>query len=109
MIPVTCFNSFAFAGSGSARRNHGFNASRQTAIIHRSGHAAGADEVAERLLEAVKRTGAGVVHLRMNTGALPHDMFMNQIKLFADKVLPRLQAYESKEVPAAAEEHVPAK
>ena len=59
-------------------------------------------------LEAVKRTGAGVVHLRMNTGALPHEMFMNQIKLFAEKVLPRLQAYEPKEVPAAADEHVAA-
>jgi alkanesulfonate monooxygenase SsuD/methylene tetrahydromethanopterin reductase-like flavin-dependent oxidoreductase (luciferase family) len=67
-----------------------------------------ADEVAERLLEVVKRTGAGVVHLRMNTGALPHELFMNQIKLFAEKVLPRLQAYEPKEVPAAAEEAQPA-
>jgi hypothetical protein len=40
----------------------------------------------------------------MNTGALPHDMFMNQIKLFAEKVLPRLQAHQTTEVPAAAQE-----
>jgi len=67
-----------------------------------------ADEVAERIIETVKRTGAGVVHVRMNTGALPHEMFMHQIKLFAEKVLPRLQAHVSTGVPDAAEEHVAA-
>jgi hypothetical protein len=44
-----------------------------------------------------------VVHLRMNTGAMPHEMFMNQIKLFAEKVLPALQAHKVTVVPAAEE------
>ena len=39
----------------------------------------------------------------MNTGAMPPEMFMNQIRLFAEKVLPALQAQKSKGVPAAAE------
>jgi alkanesulfonate monooxygenase SsuD/methylene tetrahydromethanopterin reductase-like flavin-dependent oxidoreductase (luciferase family) len=63
-----------------------------------------ADEVAERIIEAANRAGAATVHLRMNTGALPHEMFVHQIKLFADKVLPRLQACNSIQVTAAAEE-----
>jgi alkanesulfonate monooxygenase SsuD/methylene tetrahydromethanopterin reductase-like flavin-dependent oxidoreductase (luciferase family) len=62
-----------------------------------------AEEVAERIIAAVERTGAETVHLRMNTGALPHDMFMHQIQLFAEKVLPRLRAHVPKEVPAALE------
>ena len=62
-----------------------------------------ADEVRDRIIAAVDRTGADVVHLRMNTGAMPHDMFMKQIRLFAEKVLPALQAHQVKVVPAAAE------
>jgi alkanesulfonate monooxygenase SsuD/methylene tetrahydromethanopterin reductase-like flavin-dependent oxidoreductase (luciferase family) len=61
-----------------------------------------ADEVAERIIEAADRAGAETVHIRMNTGALPHDMFMHQIRLFADKVLPRLQAHKTR-IPAAAQ------
>ena len=67
-----------------------------------------ADEVASASSRRSKRTGAEVVHVRMNTGAMPHEMFMNQIRLFAEKVLPRLQAHASEEVPAAAEEHAAA-
>jgi alkanesulfonate monooxygenase SsuD/methylene tetrahydromethanopterin reductase-like flavin-dependent oxidoreductase (luciferase family) len=62
-----------------------------------------ADEVRDRIIAAVDRTGADVVHLRMNTGAMPHEMFMNQIKLFAEKVLPALQAHKVTVVPAAEE------
>jgi len=62
-----------------------------------------ADEVAERIIAAVERTGADVVHVRMNTGAMPHEMFVNQIRLFAEKVLPALQAHHVKVVPAAEE------
>ena len=62
-----------------------------------------ADEVKERIIAAMDRTGADVVHVRMNTGAMPHEMFMNQIRLFAEKVLPALQAHKSKGVPAAEE------
>lgn len=62
-----------------------------------------ADEVAERIIEAADSAGAETVHVRMNTGALPHDMFMNQIKVFAEKVLPRLQAHKVKVAPVAEE------
>jgi alkanesulfonate monooxygenase SsuD/methylene tetrahydromethanopterin reductase-like flavin-dependent oxidoreductase (luciferase family) len=62
-----------------------------------------ADEVAERIIAAVDRTGAEVVHVRMNTGAMPHEMFLNQIRLFADKVLPKLQAHKVTRVPMAEE------
>jgi hypothetical protein len=41
------------------------------------------------------------VQIAMNRGALPHDLFMNQIERFAREVLPRLQAHEVKRVPAA--------
>jgi alkanesulfonate monooxygenase SsuD/methylene tetrahydromethanopterin reductase-like flavin-dependent oxidoreductase (luciferase family) len=62
-----------------------------------------AEEVRDRIIAAVDRTGADVVHLRMNTGAMPHEMFMNQIKLFAEKVLPALQAHKVTVVPSAEE------
>jgi len=62
-----------------------------------------ADEVRDRIIAAVNRTGAEVVHVRMNIGALPHEMFMHQIKLFSEKVLPALQAHKVKVVPAAEE------
>jgi alkanesulfonate monooxygenase SsuD/methylene tetrahydromethanopterin reductase-like flavin-dependent oxidoreductase (luciferase family) len=62
-----------------------------------------ADEVRDRIIDAVNRTGADVVHVRMNTGAMPHEMFVNQIRLFAEKVLPALQAHQVKRVPIADE------
>jgi alkanesulfonate monooxygenase SsuD/methylene tetrahydromethanopterin reductase-like flavin-dependent oxidoreductase (luciferase family) len=63
-----------------------------------------ADEVAERLIAAASRTGAETLIVHMNTGAVPHEMFVNQIKLFAEKVLPRLQAHRVSVVPAAQDE-----
>ncbi len=62
------------------------------------------DEVVERIIEAADSAGAETVHVRMNTGAMPHEMFMNQIKVFAEKVLPRLQAHKVTKVRAAEEE-----
>jgi alkanesulfonate monooxygenase SsuD/methylene tetrahydromethanopterin reductase-like flavin-dependent oxidoreductase (luciferase family) len=61
------------------------------------------EEVRDRIIEAADRSGADVVHVRMNTGAMPHEMFMNQIRLFAEKVLPALQAHKVTRVPAAEE------
>ncbi|MBV9824063.1 MAG: LLM class flavin-dependent oxidoreductase [Alphaproteobacteria bacterium] len=60
-----------------------------------------ADEVAERIIEAAESAGANQVQLALNRGALPHELFMAQIERFAREVLPRLQAYEVKRVPAA--------
>jgi alkanesulfonate monooxygenase SsuD/methylene tetrahydromethanopterin reductase-like flavin-dependent oxidoreductase (luciferase family) len=60
-----------------------------------------ADEVAQRIIDAAESAGANQVQLAINRGALPHDLFMNQIERFAREVLPRLQAHEVKTVPAA--------
>ena len=50
-------------------------------------------EVIERIIAAADHAGAGTVLINMNRGAMPHEMFMNQIQLFAGKVLPALQAH----------------
>jgi alkanesulfonate monooxygenase SsuD/methylene tetrahydromethanopterin reductase-like flavin-dependent oxidoreductase (luciferase family) len=66
-----------------------------------------ADEVAERIIAAADSAGADQVQLAINRGALPHALFLEQIRRFAAEVLPRLQAHQVKRVPAA-EEAVPA-
>jgi alkanesulfonate monooxygenase SsuD/methylene tetrahydromethanopterin reductase-like flavin-dependent oxidoreductase (luciferase family) len=60
-----------------------------------------ADEVAQRLIDMAEKNGAGTLLLSMNRGAMPHDMFMNQIRRFAREVLPILQAHEIKVSPFA--------
>ena len=42
------------------------------------------------------------VLLMMNMGAMPHDVFMKQLRRFGKEVLPKLQAHQVKRVPAAA-------
>jgi hypothetical protein len=37
----------------------------------------------------------------MNRGAMPHEMFLNQIRRFGKEVLPHLQAHEITRVPPA--------
>jgi alkanesulfonate monooxygenase SsuD/methylene tetrahydromethanopterin reductase-like flavin-dependent oxidoreductase (luciferase family) len=51
------------------------------------------DEVVERILAAADHAGAGTVLVNMNRGAMPQEMFMEQIQRFGTKVLPRLQAH----------------
>jgi len=60
-----------------------------------------ASEVAERIIAQAEAAGANTVQIGFNRGAMPHDMFMNQIERFAKEVLPILQAHEVKRVPAA--------
>jgi alkanesulfonate monooxygenase SsuD/methylene tetrahydromethanopterin reductase-like flavin-dependent oxidoreductase (luciferase family) len=60
------------------------------------------DEVAERIIAQADAAGANMVQVGFNRGAMPHDMFMNQIRRFAAEVLPRLQAHEVRVVPLAA-------
>jgi len=43
------------------------------------------------------------VQIGLNRGAMPHDMFIEQIHRFAAGVLPKLQAHEVKRVRAAEE------
>jgi hypothetical protein len=47
-----------------------------------------------------------MVQISLNRGAMPQEMFIEQIRRFARDVLPALQAHQVKRVPAA--EAVPA-
>jgi alkanesulfonate monooxygenase SsuD/methylene tetrahydromethanopterin reductase-like flavin-dependent oxidoreductase (luciferase family) len=62
-----------------------------------------ASEVAERIIAQAEHAGANMVQIGLNRGAMPHDMFIEQIRRFAAGVLPRLQAHEVKRVRAAEE------
>jgi len=54
------------------------------------------EEVRQRLLDDADRAGANIFLLGMNRGAMPHEMFMQQLRWFAAEVLPALQAHEVK-------------
>ncbi len=54
------------------------------------------DEVVSRIVAAADDTGAGTVLVSLNRGAMPHEMFTEQIKRFGTEVLPRLQAHNVK-------------
>jgi len=54
------------------------------------------DEVRERIIAAADHAGAATVLVNMNRGAMPHDMFMAQIRRFANDVMPALQEHEVK-------------
>jgi alkanesulfonate monooxygenase SsuD/methylene tetrahydromethanopterin reductase-like flavin-dependent oxidoreductase (luciferase family) len=62
-----------------------------------------ADEVAERIIAQADHAGANMVQIGLNRGAMPHDMFMEQIRRFASGVLPKLQAHEVRRVRAIEE------
>jgi alkanesulfonate monooxygenase SsuD/methylene tetrahydromethanopterin reductase-like flavin-dependent oxidoreductase (luciferase family) len=63
-------------------------------------------EVAERIVALADHAGADTVQVSLNRGAMPHEMFVEQIRRFAREVLPILQAHEVTRVPLA--EEVPA-
>jgi alkanesulfonate monooxygenase SsuD/methylene tetrahydromethanopterin reductase-like flavin-dependent oxidoreductase (luciferase family) len=58
-------------------------------------------EVADRLIAVAEHAGANSVILNMNLGAMPHELFIEQIRRFARDVLPRLHAHQVTRVPAA--------
>ncbi|MCC6946731.1 MAG: LLM class flavin-dependent oxidoreductase [Bradyrhizobiaceae bacterium] len=59
-------------------------------------------EVADRLIEVAEIAGANSVMVMLNQGAVPNDMFLEQVRRFGRNVLPRLQAHEVKRIPATA-------
>ncbi len=63
-----------------------------------------ANEVAEQLIEAAEHGGANSILLNLNVGAVPHEMFIEQIRRFGSDVLPKLQAHQISKVPAALED-----
>jgi alkanesulfonate monooxygenase SsuD/methylene tetrahydromethanopterin reductase-like flavin-dependent oxidoreductase (luciferase family) len=58
-------------------------------------------EVAERIIAQADAAGANMVQISLNRGAMPQEMFLEQIRRFARDVLPVLQAHEVKLAPAA--------
>jgi hypothetical protein len=52
-----------------------------------------ADEVIERIVVAADHAGAATVLVNMNRGAMPHEMFLEQVHRFGSKVLPALKAH----------------
>jgi alkanesulfonate monooxygenase SsuD/methylene tetrahydromethanopterin reductase-like flavin-dependent oxidoreductase (luciferase family) len=59
------------------------------------------DEVADRLIAEADKAGANTLLVSLNRGAMPHEMFLEQIRRFGREVMPRLQAHEVKRVPIA--------
>ena len=60
-------------------------------------------EVIERITSHVDRTGANTIQVMLNAGAMPQELYLEQIRRFAREVLPALQAHEVKRVPFAEE------
>jgi alkanesulfonate monooxygenase SsuD/methylene tetrahydromethanopterin reductase-like flavin-dependent oxidoreductase (luciferase family) len=60
-------------------------------------------EVTERIIAAVDRSGANQIQVMFNAGALPQELFLEQIRRFARDVLPALQAHAVTRVPVAEE------
>jgi len=60
-------------------------------------------EVAERLIGKAEQMGANQVLINMNLGALPFELFQEQIRRFGREVLPLLQAHEVRHVPTLAQ------
>jgi alkanesulfonate monooxygenase SsuD/methylene tetrahydromethanopterin reductase-like flavin-dependent oxidoreductase (luciferase family) len=56
------------------------------------------DEVVERIISEAEYAGAGTVVLSCNRGAMPQEMFLNQIERIGREVLPRLKAHKIKRV-----------
>lgn len=60
-----------------------------------------ADEVRDRIIDIVNHAGANIILLNFNRGAMPHEMFVNQLRRFAKEVLPALKEYKVTSVPVA--------
>jgi alkanesulfonate monooxygenase SsuD/methylene tetrahydromethanopterin reductase-like flavin-dependent oxidoreductase (luciferase family) len=52
------------------------------------------DEVTERIIDEAEHAGAETVLLSCNRGAMPQEMFLNQIRRIGEEVLPRLHAHK---------------
>ena len=50
-------------------------------------------EVRDQLIALAEALGSNTLLLQFNQGAMPHDMFMNQIRRFSAEVLPALRRH----------------
>jgi alkanesulfonate monooxygenase SsuD/methylene tetrahydromethanopterin reductase-like flavin-dependent oxidoreductase (luciferase family) len=62
-----------------------------------------AKEVTERLIEQAEAVGANKLLINVNFGAMPNDLFMEQVRRFGRDVLPKLQAHQVTRIPAMEE------
>jgi alkanesulfonate monooxygenase SsuD/methylene tetrahydromethanopterin reductase-like flavin-dependent oxidoreductase (luciferase family) len=72
-------------------------------LVERAQHMAWgtADEVIERLTEEADHAGANTMMIQFNRGALPQELYLKQIRRFAEQVLPALQAHRVEVAPVA--------
>ena len=61
------------------------------------------EEVTKRIIAQADAAGADTVQISLNRGAMPHEMFVEQIRRFARDVLPALKAHRVERVPAVEE------
>jgi alkanesulfonate monooxygenase SsuD/methylene tetrahydromethanopterin reductase-like flavin-dependent oxidoreductase (luciferase family) len=60
-----------------------------------------ARQVTERLIEQAEAVGANKLLVNLNFGAMPNDLFMEQVRRFGREVLPKLQAHQVTRIPSA--------
>jgi alkanesulfonate monooxygenase SsuD/methylene tetrahydromethanopterin reductase-like flavin-dependent oxidoreductase (luciferase family) len=59
------------------------------------------EQVRDTLIELAESLGAGTLMLNFNQGAMPHDMFVQNLKRFGKEVLPAVQAHAVTSVPVS--------
>ncbi|HMK80500.1 MAG TPA: LLM class flavin-dependent oxidoreductase [Xanthobacteraceae bacterium] len=59
-----------------------------------------AREVTERLIAQAEAVGANKLLINVSFGAMPNDLFLEQVRRFGREVLPKLQAHQVKRIPA---------
>jgi alkanesulfonate monooxygenase SsuD/methylene tetrahydromethanopterin reductase-like flavin-dependent oxidoreductase (luciferase family) len=57
-------------------------------------------DVTERLIEQAEAIGANKLLINVSFGAMPNDLFMEQVRRFGREVLPKLQAHQVTRIPA---------
>lgn len=60
------------------------------------------EEIRQRLIEQADRAGASTILISLNRGAMPQDLFLNQVRRFGTEVLPAIQAHQIASVPVTA-------
>jgi len=58
------------------------------------------DEARQRIIDEADHAGASTVLINVNRGAMPQEMFMEQLRRFGSEVLPALQAHQVTTAPA---------
>jgi alkanesulfonate monooxygenase SsuD/methylene tetrahydromethanopterin reductase-like flavin-dependent oxidoreductase (luciferase family) len=56
-------------------------------------------QVTERLIEQAETIGANKLLINVNFGAMPNDLFLDQVRRFGRDVLPKLQAHQVTRIP----------